>query len=108
LKKYFSVLRPLLSVRWLLEFKRPAPIEFGSLLRMIDGDPALRAAIDELLELKMRSPEMGLAKQIPEIQSFIEADLDWQESLRIEQGHQMEAAGLLSALFRDVLRETWG
>jgi predicted nucleotidyltransferase len=108
LKKYFYVLRPLLSVRWLLEFKCPAPIEFGSLLQMIDGDPSLRSAIDELLELKKRSPEMGLAPQIPQIQSFIQSELDRQETLCIEADRQKGAAPLLSELFRDVLRETWG
>jgi predicted nucleotidyltransferase len=107
LKKYFYVLRPLLSVRWLLEFQRPAPIEFNALLQMIDNEPSLRLAIDRLLELKSRSPEMGLAEQIPEIQRFIESELDRQESLAIERDDRSDVAPLLSELFRDVLRETW-
>lgn len=108
LKKYFYVLRPLLSVRWLLETQRPAPIEFSRLLHTIDGQPGLRAAIDELLERKRRSPEMGLAPQVAPIQRFIEAELARQESLRVDRAHRDAVAPLLSQLFRDVLRETWG
>ncbi|MBQ5939326.1 nucleotidyltransferase domain-containing protein [Massilia sp. AB1] len=108
LKKYFYVLRPLLSVRWLLETQRPAPIEFSRLLPTIEGEPGLREAIDELLERKRRSPEMGLAPQVAPIQRFIEVELARQESLRIDRAHRDAVAPLLSQLFRDVLRETWG
>jgi len=107
LKKYFYVLRPLLSVRWLVEFQRPAPIEFQLLLQMIDSEPSLRAAIDELLAVKSRSPEMGLAPQVPEIQSFIETELRQQEVLQLPKHEKSDAVPLLDELFRTVLRESW-
>jgi uncharacterized protein len=35
LKKYFYVLRPLLSIMWLEKFRRPAPIEFDKLRSLV-------------------------------------------------------------------------
>ena len=74
LKKYFYVLRPLLSVRWLEAYACPAPIEFGKLLNLIDGQSQLIGDIQELLAQKRASPEMGLAPQVASIHSFIEAE----------------------------------
>ncbi|MFC0251459.1 nucleotidyltransferase domain-containing protein [Massilia consociata] len=108
LKKYFYVLRPLLSVRWLLEHRRPAPIEFARLLQLIDTDTALRDAIDALLEAKRHAPELGLAPQLPAIQRFIVSELGRQETLCVTCDKRPEVMPLLSGLFRDVLRETWG
>jgi uncharacterized protein len=108
LKKYFYVLRPLLAVRWLLEYHLPAPIEFGRLLPLIDREPGLRHAIDELLDAKRAAPELGLAPQVPAIQGFIVSELARLETLHIPRDARPQAEPLLSELFRDVLRETWG
>ena len=105
LKKYFYVLRPLLAVRWLEQERRPAPIEFEQLLATLDDDRELRPAIDDLLELKRRSPEMGLSPQIGPIQRFIEAELQRVESLTLQEVERPAAEPLLSQLFRDLLRE---
>ncbi|MBQ5949994.1 nucleotidyltransferase domain-containing protein [Massilia sp. ST3] len=108
LKKYFYVLRPLLSVRWLLETGRPAPIEFARLLPTVDKEPGLLDAIAELLERKSRSPEMGLSPQVAPIQRFIEQELARQASLQVDRAQRDAVAPLLSQVFRDVLHETWG
>lgn len=109
LKKYFYVLRPLLSVRWLVEKNIPAPIEFATLLQMIEAEPpSLKEAIDQLLDLKRRSPEMGLAPQIPAIQSFIKQEMERQELLTIEHDRHENVGPVLNQLFRSVLQEVWG
>jgi predicted nucleotidyltransferase len=107
LKKYFYVLRPLLAVRWLERHRQPAPIEFHRLLETVDGEPGLAAAIDDLLTLKRQSPELGLSPQVLPIQRFIEQELDRIEGLELPANDRPEVEPLLSALFRDVLRETW-
>lgn len=84
LKKYFYVLRPLLSVRWLQAYGRPAPIEFDKLLHLIDDQPELIADIHELLARKRSSPEMGLAPKVASIQQFIEAELQSLEAQKLE------------------------
>lgn len=75
LKKYLYVLRPLLSVRWLEAYARPAPIEFHKLLHLIGSQSELLTDIHRLLERKRTTPEMGLAPQVPSIHSFIEDEL---------------------------------
>ncbi|UPG91232.1 nucleotidyltransferase domain-containing protein [Luteibacter aegosomaticola] len=110
LKKYFYVLRPLLAVRWLERYGKPAPIEFETLRTVIDPGTSLQKAIDDLLAVKRESPEMGLSPRIPPIQSFIEDELE-----RLEHTvppHQVRLSGskedtALSSLFRRVLRDTW-
>jgi predicted nucleotidyltransferase len=108
LKKYFYVLRPLLSVRWLEREQQPAPIEFQRLLHTVDGEPGLLAAIHDLLELKRRTPELGLSPQVEPIQRFIERELVRLEELQPARAERPEVEPMLSALFRDLLRETWG
>jgi uncharacterized protein len=80
LKKYFYVLRPLLAVRWLEAYRRPAPIEFGKLLHLLEGRPELIRDIHALLARKREAPEMGLAPQVASIHSFIESELQRAEA----------------------------
>ncbi|XXE61274.1 nucleotidyltransferase domain-containing protein [Pseudomonas sp. R1-18] len=108
LKKYFYVLRPLLSVRWLERFGTPAPIEFDKLRDVIENDPGLQQAIDDLLAVKRASPEMGLSPQVVPIHRFIERELDRLETIRPTRSERGEVELLLSELFRSVLKEAWG
>ena len=71
LKKYFYVLRALLSVRWLEAYGTPAPLEFTQLLHLLNADTKLLAAINALLAQKRNSDELGKSAPIPEIHRFI-------------------------------------
>ncbi len=107
LKKYFYVLRPLLSVRWLEHYQTPAPIEFHRLLEFVEKEEGLRSAINDLLELKRVSPELGLSPQIAPIQKFIENELARLEQITPMRNDRADVESLLSDLFRSVLKETW-
>lgn len=74
LKKYFYVLRPLLAIRYIEAYGRPPPIEFAHLVDAVAPDE-IKAPIARLLELKRRSPELGLGPSIPELNRFISAQL---------------------------------
>ena len=76
LKKYFYVLRPLLSVRWIESYGCAAPIEFEKVLHLIDGQPLLLAAVRELLAKKQNALEMGPSQPVPVINAFIEDELN--------------------------------
>lgn len=104
LKKYFYVLRPLLSVRWIERYRTPAPIEFGKLLHLLDGDTALLADIEALLARKRGAPELGLAPAVPTIDAFIERELERLEGMQIE-ATPAEAMERLNDLFRAVIGE---
>lgn len=107
IKKYFYVLRPLLSVRWLERFGKPAPIEFDRLLSVIQEEHQLLEAIYRLLEVKKSSPELGLSPPIPKIQSFIETELSRLELSPPIRMQRTECVSALSDVFRDVLQKAW-
>lgn len=107
LKKYFYVLRPLLSVRWLEHYQTPAPIEFQRLLEFVAGAEELSTAIEDLLAVKRESPEMGLSPQIAPIQKFIESELERLEHINPIRNDKADIEPLLSDLFRSILKETW-
>ena len=104
LKKYFYVLRPLLSVRWLERYGTPPPIEFDRLLHLIEEKPLL-ADIEALLERKRRAPEMGLEPAIESINGFIEHELDRLEGFQPAHDDRENMLVMLDQLFRSSLTE---
>lgn len=107
LKKYFYVLRPLLSVRWLERYQTPAPIEFGKLLALVDEGGTLRRDIDDLVARKRAAPELGLAPPVPSIDAFIEAELARLDATHVAHVKRGEVLPKLDQLFRTVLHDTW-
>lgn len=57
--------------------------------------------------MKSRTTELGLSPQIVPIQRFIEHELDRIEGLELPVQDRPEVEPMLSALFRDTLREAW-
>ncbi len=108
LKKYFYVLRPLLSVRWLERYGTSAPIEFAKLLHLIGDQPTLLAAIDELLARKRAAPELGLSAPVRSINDFIEAELERLEQINPQASSRGEVLTRLDEVFHASLRDAWG
>lgn len=107
LKKYFYVLRPLLSVRWLERYGTAAPIEFGKLLHLIEGETALLADIDALLAKKRAAPEMGLDKPVASINAFIEAELARLDVISPKHVQRSDVLPQLNQLFHLTLAQAW-
>lgn len=105
LKKYFYVLRPLLSVRWLERYGSAAPIEFHKLLHLLDDQPQLLRDIDALLEKKRAAPEMGLSAPVASLNQFIEAELARLETAEVPHAKRPSAIDGLNSLFHTTLRE---
>lgn len=107
LKKYFYVLRALLSVRWLEAYRMPAPIEFNKLLHLVADNMPLTVAINQLLEQKRQSDEVGLSAPIPAIHEFIQAEFERLEAISPAAVARNNVEPQLSHLFRAVLSEAW-
>ena len=103
LKKYFYVLRPLLSIMWLEKYRKPAPIEFDKLRTLVSSDERLNSQIEELLERKKRSLEKEMAPPIPELNEFIESELERIEKYNEHPGSRVNDMSALNALFHEVL-----
>jgi hypothetical protein len=106
LKKYFYALRPLLAVLWLERYAAPAPIEFDKLLHLIDDRPALRTAIDDLLERKRAAPENWVGDPVPAIGVFVIEQLARLESMQPSVERKPSVLPDLNASFHTVLDET--
>ncbi|CAM4007774.1 DNA polymerase beta superfamily protein [Roseateles saccharophilus] len=107
LKKYFYVLRPLLSVRWLERYQTAAPIEFAKLLHLVDDQPALLTDIHELLARKRAAPELGLSAPVHSINDFIETELERLEQIQPNASPRGEVLAALDAVFRNSLEADW-
>ncbi|NHZ64788.1 nucleotidyltransferase domain-containing protein [Massilia genomosp. 1] len=105
LKKYFYVLRALLSVHWIERYGTAAPIEFHKLLHLLDHRPDLLARIDALLAQKRAAPELGLSEPIALLNEFIEHELARLESVQPLPAPRAQPLPALNALFHAVLRE---
>ena len=75
LKKYFYVLRPLFSIRYIESGRGVPPMEFERLVDAV-APAELRPPIDELLRLKRSLPELGVGDPIPEINDFIAQEIE--------------------------------
>ena len=104
LKKYFYVLRPLLTIQWLEKNRCAAPIEFNRLLELVK-DHELLNTIELLLEKKKCSKEKALGPAIPVLNEFIESELSRLESIKPIKSVNRVGMDKLNALFNMILNE---
>lgn len=73
LKKYFYVLRPILACKWILNENTPPPMLFTTLTKYLDDE--LKPEVENLLEIKMKTPEVGVGKRIDKLNDYIEKNI---------------------------------
>lgn len=74
IKKYFYVIRPLLAAKWIINKGTQPPMLFSELVEAELPDD-LKDIINNLLDMKQKMPEIGLAPKIKELDDFIETEL---------------------------------
>ena len=74
LKKYFYVLRPILACKWIIERQTPPPMLFSELVQAC-LDEKLVSPVDELLNLKMNTSELGEGKRIDVINEYLNSSI---------------------------------
>ncbi len=99
LKKYFYVLRPLLAARWIDRTQGAPPIEFAKLMTELEGEQSVLGAVNALLEKKRMTAELGLADSVPELNTFIEAELNGSVGPAPEKPRSPEVVDLLNGIF---------
>lgn len=70
-KKYFYALRPLLACLWIKEYHTVPPILFNELVETV-LPKEMKVYVDELLNIKLNSPEDELIAPIKEINEYLE------------------------------------
>ena len=74
LKKYFYVIRPILACKWILDKKCPPPMLFSDLVDA-ELEPHMQPIINQLLEKKSNTPEIGEGKRIDALNEYIDKTL---------------------------------
>jgi uncharacterized protein len=104
LKKYFYVVRPLLSLQWVIKYGTVPPMNLNELMRKTDIPDEVRQFIDALLEMKRTTPELGRASRIATLDSFALKQIEELQPERHTFAERDQTATTTAAdrLFRDV------
>lgn len=98
-KKYFYVLRPILACQWILNQGTPPPMLFSELMKA-ELSVELIDAVNQLLELKMNSPEVRLIPKIPKINEYLDKGiLDIKSAVRLLDDNHTPGWKELNQLF---------
>ena len=105
-KKYFYVLRPVLACRWILDRGTPPPMLFSELIKE-ELPVELINAVNQLLELKMNSPEVRLIPKIPEINEYLDKSiLDIKSAVKLlEDNHTPDWKELNQLFLQEINRD---
>ena len=79
IKKYFYVIRPILSLIWIDKNKIVPPIEFEELLDKVEIEENVKNAINNLLIIKKQKRELDLHPRVEELNRFIEEKIEYYE-----------------------------
>jgi len=102
-KKYFYALRPALAIRWIRLYPETVPpMNMQDLVKGLNLDADIVAQIEDLLEKKRLTREMGAGERFADVDKMILAELDWAEvtDKRKPNHHLIDEA---NALFRALL-----
>lgn len=108
LKKYFYVVRPLLSLGWVVAHGTPPPMMITALLQSVPVPGETRAAIDRLLEQKRSTPEIGRGERVAAIDSWaLDRLSEWNPSaLDIPDSPRKDARRAADELYRRIIGVT--
>ncbi len=106
LKKYFYVLRPAMAVRWVrMHPDTIPPMNFSELMKGVDLSTDLVELIEELLEKKARTKEMGEASRISALDDFVLAEFEQGKTLAptaAKPEYELDAEA--NKLFRGIIK----
>lgn len=85
MKKYFYVLRPALALMWLRENPGiPVPMNFQALMEGLPLSNSVSSLLNDLIEKKRVTKELGTTGHLVEFDHLIEAELAWAQNVREE------------------------
>ena len=74
-KKYFYVLRPILACKWILRTHTKPPMLFSQLADA-ELEDSLKPVVDQLLDLKMNTPEIKQIPRVAEINDYLDRTIE--------------------------------
>lgn len=102
-KKYFYVLRPVLSCKWIIENLTPPPVLFSELMNSVLEDE-MKPVIQELLQAKVKMNEYEKGPRMDAVNDYIVRKLTvFKEGLETMEDDRNRDWGALNELFRNML-----
>jgi len=105
LKKYFYVVRPLLSLRWVIEQGTPPPMSIAALMEAVEMPAAVHSAVVDLLGKKRNTPELGRGAHIAVLDEWALGELERLEPVRLvlRTTGRKDSAAAADELFRRII-----
>lgn len=104
-KKYFYVLRPILACLWIMDKGTPPPMLFRELAEAELPD-YLKAAVGNLLEIKINHPEQKLIPKIKELNEYMDRMIvEIETKINLMPREQKKPYEELNELFLKTLKE---
>lgn len=83
LKKYFYVVRPLLSLRWVIDKGTPPPMSIDALMAAVEMPGDVGSAVRDLLDKKRTTPELGRGDHISVLDRWAASEIERFEPARL-------------------------
>ena len=101
----FYVLRPVLACRWILDRGTPPPMLFSELIKE-ELPVELINPVNQLLELKMNSPEVKLINRISEINEYLDESIPSIKSVvrLLDDSHTPDWSELNQLFLRELMK----
>lgn len=106
LKHYLYSIRPCLAARWVVEQGTQPPMLFSELVEAFLPEGEVRQIIDTLIEMKSGTSEIDTVERIPELERFVEANLQVVEA-NLPAASTAFARDKCNTLFRSMLKSCW-
>lgn len=84
LKKYFYVIRPLLSLAHVIEYGTPPPMSIDALLTTSDLPEAVSREIAQLIAVKRNTPELGRGPHIATLDDWVQAEFAARDPAKLQ------------------------
>lgn len=102
-KRYFYILRPILAAKWILEHQSPPPMRFLELAEA-QMAPELLPVVEDLVQRKRETPELGDIPCIPELNRYIREQFEKIQDRADAVGGEPSSWEPLNELFLMVLK----
>lgn len=106
LKKYLYVVRPLLSLAWVVRHQAPPPMAIDDLLSGAELPPPARAAIAALIRDKRAAAELGARPPVAEIDTWAAGELERLDPARLpwtDAPHRRDMRAEADRLYRRII-----
>jgi predicted nucleotidyltransferase len=103
IKKYFYVLRPLLSASWIAANGTPPPIDFHELLPLVKNNLPVYQAIMDLLKQKETALEGEKVQRLQVLDDFVSAEMERCQSIAQLMGKHHPDWDAINRFYRKTL-----